>query len=1141
MSTTDSPPPAPPISEGAWLLGARDDIDAKTVVHNGRPVTVVRDKATGNIIYPAPIPEQAKAPTVLNGAGTERSATDLPERPSSPEHVEEAGQGVRRTATEDQAGLKNDHGKEIGAPAWSSSSSSSSDSDSDSDSDEESFDQKKHKAQPHRLKRKQATAQAKDKHRPKTTKHAHHGQKEADDEERYRRFRLSNEQYRTKGKVSKRDGRLAISLFDTSAKGYLVKALGTAVKKVAPGLADEEEAEGDNKDDKKTDDATEETAAQPFPPPTSPPPRLNIVIMVIGSRGDVQPFVRIAQLLHNQYHHRVRIATHPAFREMVATECGPGVEFFSVGGDPSELMAFMVKNPGMIPTLDSLRAGDVGRRRRAMADMFQGFWRACINATDDERDARNVNLMGEHDPFVADAIIANPPSFAHVHCAEALGIPLHLMFTFPYTPTQSFPHPLASVKKSNADPGYTNWISYALVDMMVWQGLGDLVNEFRTGTLGLDTVSTLWAPGATYRLHVPFTYLISPGLMPKPADWGEEVDVAGFVFLDQATAYKPPEELVKFLDACPEGEPPVYIGFGSIVVDDPDRFTQMIFEAVKKAGVRALVSKGWGGLGGNGDGDGGDGEKGGGVPEDVFLLDTVPHDWLFPRVRACVIHGGAGTSAMALKCGKPTMVVPFFGDQYFWGSMIGKAGAGPEPVPHKHLTVDRLAEGIRYCLTDEAREAAQHIARDIAREGDGAENACRAFHRGLRLHGHRSMRCALLPDQVAVWQTTGGTRLRLSALAAEILVRRGLLSWKKLRLLRHCEWNDFEGPGEPLTGAAGSLASSIGKVFTGVGGVPYRVGKSVKRRRERKKKAKENGQATEADERDSASTNINDNNTNNSTASPNSEPPQVETSTTHAIDHNDIHPPPTTPSPASEATHHAATGAAKTASALARTPADLILAVGQGFHNAPRLYGDETVRRPTRVTGIRSGLRAARRELGYGVYDGWTGVVRHPVRGARENGVRGFASGVGMGVTGFVLKNLAALFGAPGYALKGVVKQVGRRKRPVRYIRRARVMQGQRERGGLEKEEREKKRVEEKAVEGWKVMGKLLEEMRRAEKKREEDCGLGERVDRKARRLRRRARWSVVFEDVGVAESALAELRAGRDLDSILDELDGRS
>ena len=117
--------------------------------------------------------------------------------------------------------------------------------------------------------------------------------------------------------------------------------------------------------------------------------------------------------------------------------------------------------------------------------------------------------------------------------------------------------------------------------------LGDLVNNFRVKTLGLEPVSTLWAPGQLYRLKVPYTYLWSPGLVPKPKDWGPEIDIAGFVFLDLASSFEPPIELSRFLDA---GDPPVYIGFGSIVVDDPDKFTKMIFEAVKKAGVRHLHS-----------------------------------------------------------------------------------------------------------------------------------------------------------------------------------------------------------------------------------------------------------------------------------------------------------------------------------------------------------------------------------------------------------------------------------------------------------------------------------------------------------------------------------------------------------------------
>lgn len=239
-----------------------------------------------------------------------------------------------------------------------------------------------------------------------------------DRKNRFGRFNVGNDNYHTKGKV-KKDGRLAISVQETANTGYLAKALGSAVHK----LVNPDEPRGHDLSQK----ASHESLTSDDTLDISPMPRLNIVIMVIGSRGDIQPFLKVGRVLKEQYGHRVRIATHPAFRDFVQKDSG--LEFFSVGGDPSELMAFMVKNPGLIPNIESVKAGDIGKRRAAMAEMFDGFWRACINATDDEKNSHNLKMMGTHHPFVADAIIANPPSFAHVHCAEALGIPLHMMFT----------------------------------------------------------------------------------------------------------------------------------------------------------------------------------------------------------------------------------------------------------------------------------------------------------------------------------------------------------------------------------------------------------------------------------------------------------------------------------------------------------------------------------------------------------------------------------------------------------------------------------------------------------------------------------------------------------------------------------------
>ena len=282
-------------------------------------------------------------------------------------------------------------------------------------------------------------------------------------------FAFGNESSRARGKVSRRDGRLNLSIKETGGKGYLAKSLGATIQKItAPKHGEEQPLSPLREEESHIRPAlphanTASTTALSFYDKT-PIPKLNIVIMVIGSRGDIQPFLSLARILKQVHGHRVRIATHPAFKSFV--EKDSGLEFFSVGGDPAEIMAFMVKNPGLIPTAASIKAGEIGRRRQSMYEMFQGFWRACINASDDEKDPENTRMMEDKHPFVADAIIANPVSIAHVHCAERLGIPLHLMFTFPNSPTQQFPHPVTNIKQTNVDPSYTNFISYPLVEIM---------------------------------------------------------------------------------------------------------------------------------------------------------------------------------------------------------------------------------------------------------------------------------------------------------------------------------------------------------------------------------------------------------------------------------------------------------------------------------------------------------------------------------------------------------------------------------------------------------------------------------------------------------------------------------------------------
>lgn len=195
--------------------------------------------------------------------------------------------------------------------------------------------------------------------------------------------------------------------------------------------------------------------------------------------------------------------------------------------------------------------------------------------------------------------------------------------------------------------------------------------------------------------------------------------------------------------------------------------TKMIFDAVKITGRRALVSKGWGGLGAD--------ELG--VPEGVFMLGNCPHDWLFKKVSAVVHHGGAGTTAAGIAAGRPTVVVPFFGDQPFWGAMVARAGAGPDPTPYKDLTAEKLAESINKALEPQSLERAQELCNKIKQE-NGSQQGAQSFHQMLK---YDELRCAVIPSRAAVWRVKR-TQTKLSARAATVLAQQGELTFADLKL-----------------------------------------------------------------------------------------------------------------------------------------------------------------------------------------------------------------------------------------------------------------------------------------------------------------------------------------------------------------------
>jgi hypothetical protein len=220
------------------------------------------------------------------------------------------------------------------------------------------------------------------------------------------------------------------------------------------------------------------------------------------------------------------------------------------------------------------------------------------------------------------------------------------------------------------------------------------------------------------RERLPTLYGLSSAVLPRPADWGPELSLTGYWFLDRLPGWTPPRELTDFLAAGPA---PICVGFGSMPSVDPEQTTELFTRALALAGRRGILLTGWGGL------------TRARLPESVLALESAPHDWLFPRVAAVVHHGGAGTTAAALRAGVPALVIPFIADQRFWGQRLTALGAGLGPLARRQLSPEPLAAARRASGPPTARAeqiAASSRARGLARslfrsDGAGARPATR--------------------------------------------------------------------------------------------------------------------------------------------------------------------------------------------------------------------------------------------------------------------------------------------------------------------------------------------------------------------------------------------------------------------------------
>jgi sterol 3beta-glucosyltransferase len=421
-----------------------------------------------------------------------------------------------------------------------------------------------------------------------------------------------------------------------------------------------------------------------------------ITVLAIGSTGAVYPFYALALALQ-QAGHTVKVATNPNFEAFVRSL---GLDFAAIAGDFRDLLR-----------------SEVGQK------VLQG---KMVKLIEDDLLKQQMNdaLSAAQD---AEVFIFNHLAIWAYHVAERLEIPSFLASTIPLSATRSFPF-LNFYEDSKATPlkGWRNYAGYLLIELIATRQSHAVTNSVRK-EWGLSSLPALGArfrrDKPRYLSPLPILYGVSPSLVSKPKDWGSSIHMTGAWFLNHSEQYDPPAALTQFLDA---GETPICVGFGSMPDSSPEALSKIVLDALAASKQRAIILSGWGGLAKT--------ELAAQLKEQIFVMDAVPHRWLFSKVKAVVHHGGSGTTTAACRAGLPAVVVPYFADQFGWGERLHQLGVSPKPIPRQQLTAESLKNAITISVSDAVmQQKAAQLGLSIRSE-NGVEQAIAIIHQYLQNH-----------------------------------------------------------------------------------------------------------------------------------------------------------------------------------------------------------------------------------------------------------------------------------------------------------------------------------------------------------------------------------------------------------------------
>jgi sterol 3beta-glucosyltransferase len=426
---------------------------------------------------------------------------------------------------------------------------------------------------------------------------------------------------------------------------------------------------------------------------------MRILLLTLGTRGDVQPFIALGRELKKKGH-LVTVCTSSSFAPFVEEH---GLDYAYLNNDFVDLAKGHAGQRAM-EEWGSVR----GKLRwmREAARLFKPIFRKTL--VEEWRAAQRAEI-----------IVYQPQAVGGFHIAEALGIPGIMADALPtWVPTGEFPNFAFPDLRLG---GWFNRLSYRLLPVLTGVMYGSVVKQWRKEVLRLPPRSPLQSDFVrSDGQAVPILYSFSLNVVAPPADWPANLLVTGYWFLGEAENWRPPPDLLAFIEA---GPPPVYAGFGSMRGRDPAMTTRIVLQALAESGQRGLLGTAWGGL---------EVER---LPRDTYKIESAPFDWLFPRMAAVVHHGGAGTTAAALLAGKPSVICPFVADQPFWGRRVAALGAGPPPIPQRKLTASSLAAAIVQAVNDAGMKQRAAALREKILTEDGTGCAVKFIEDYARARG----------------------------------------------------------------------------------------------------------------------------------------------------------------------------------------------------------------------------------------------------------------------------------------------------------------------------------------------------------------------------------------------------------------------